>query len=146
MTPRLPGSYVLLMQLPSPTNVTIGQLGQFEFPPGWYAYAGSACGPGGLAARVDRHHRVSKTLHWHIDYLRAQAQVLALWYATGRESRECRWSQALSELPGASVPAPGFGASDCQCRTHLIHFPDRPNRLHFARSVDEPVLEEALCA
>ena len=146
MTPRLRGSYVLVMRLREPTSVAVGQLGEFEFPAGWYTYAGGARGPGGLASRVDRHQRASKTLHWHVDYLRAHADVLAVWYAVGRQRRECRWAQALCELPGASMPAPRFGASDCRCRAHLVHFPDPPNRPRFARSVDEPVHEEVLGA
>ncbi len=35
---------------------------------------------------------------------------------------ECRWSQAVAGLSGVSVPAPGFGASDCRCGcpAHLV--------------------------
>jgi Uri superfamily endonuclease len=144
MTPRQPGSYVLIMQLPQPTAVAVGQLGRFKFPPGWYAYAGSALGPGGLAARVRRHRRASKTLHWHIDYFRAHAKPVAVWYAVGVRRRECHWAQALSELPGASVPAARFGASDCQCPAHLIHFPNAPTKSDFARSTEDQVSEDAL--
>ena len=37
---------------------------------------------------------------------------------------ECVWSQALLELPGASAPVRGFGASDCHsgCEAHLVFF------------------------
>lgn len=144
MIPRESGSYVLIMQVPEAAAVDVGKLGRFTFPQGWYAYVGSALGPGGLAARVDRHCRVSKPMHWHVDYLRAHAKPVAVWYTVGPPRRECRWAQALSELPGASAPASRFGASDCRCAAHLFHFPTKPNRSDFACSVEIPVSEEVL--
>ena len=142
MTPREPGSYVLIMELPEPATVAAGRLGRFTFTPGWYAYAGSAQGPGGLAARLQRHHRGSNTKHWHVDYLRAYAQPVGVWYSVGPKRRECGWAEALSELPGASMPAPRFGASDCRCAAHLFHFPTRPRRSDFESLVEVPVSEE----
>jgi Uri superfamily endonuclease len=142
MTPRDPGSYVLIMALPGSATIDVGQLGRFTFSPGWYAYAGSARGPGGLQARVRRHRRESKARHWHVDYLRAYAQPVGVWYSVGPQRRECRWAEALSELPGACIPAPRFGASDCQCAAHLFRFPAPPTQSDFAPLVDVPVWEE----
>jgi Uri superfamily endonuclease len=142
MIPKGAGSYVLIMRLPKPAAVDVGQLGRFAFPPGWYAYAGSALGPGGVAARVRRHRQGSKTVHWHVDYLRAYAEPVAAWYSLGPYRRECRWARALSELPGSSAPAPRFGASDCRCAAHLFHFRVRPDKSDFACSVETPVSEE----
>jgi Uri superfamily endonuclease len=34
------------------------------------------------------------------------------------ESLECELADALA---GAFAPVPGFGASDCKCRSHLFH-------------------------
>ncbi|MBN1976046.1 MAG: GIY-YIG nuclease family protein, partial [Anaerolineae bacterium] len=96
-------------------------MGCFCFSSGWYAYVGSAQGPGGLAARLARHLRPLKSLHWHIDYLRAQAQPVQAWYTTGTQKRECAWARALSSFPAASIPVPRFGASDCRCPAHLIY-------------------------
>lgn len=142
MTPKDAGTYVLIMALPRSATIDTGQLGRFTFPPGWYAYAGSARGPGGLNARVRRHRRASKTKHWHVDYLRACAQPVGVWYSVGPDIRECIWAEALSELPGASVPAPRFGASDCRCAAHLLHFPTPPNQSGFASSVGVVVSRE----
>ena len=144
MLPDRPGTYVLILRLPRLTTIGVGRLGCFRFPAGWYAYAGSACGPGGLAARVARHLRSSKPLRWHVDYLRASARPSAIWYAVGPQKRECAWAQALSGLPGAFIPAPRFGASDCHCPAHLVYFAAPPDVETFARVVDEPVLEETL--
>jgi Uri superfamily endonuclease len=146
MAPRQPGSYVLIMRLPQRAAVDIGQLGRFDFAAGWYAYAGSARGPGGLAARVSRHLVASKILHWHVDHLRAHAELTSVWYTVDSQKRECDWARALSELPGACVVAPGFGASDCRCRTHLLCFPAPPDRSVFAGSVDDPVWEDVFNA
>jgi len=63
-----PGVYILLVFLPGQQSVRVGSLGVIDFLPGWYAYMGSACG---LRARVCRHLRQDKKLHWHIDYFLA---------------------------------------------------------------------------
>lgn len=146
MVPRQPGSYVLIMRLARPVAVDVGRLGRFAFDPGWYGYAGSARGPGGLAARVQRHLRAQKAQHWHIDYLRAQATPTAVWYTVGLRRWECRWADVLSELHGAWMPAPRFGASDCGCLTHLVGYPTPPRSSVFAHLLGAHIVEESLGA
>jgi Uri superfamily endonuclease len=118
--PAAPGTYLLLLDLPMPTRLAVGRLGTFDFPAGRYAYTGSARGPGGLRARVGRHLRAEKRLHWHADYLSARASIVEVWYAESTARLECVWAARLSALPGASQPIDGFGSSDCGCRSHLI--------------------------
>lgn len=137
--PKEPGTYILILRLSRQTTLSVGRLGEFEFPAGWYAYVGSAHGSGGLAARVARHQRASKKLHWHIDYLRCRADLTAVWCATGPARRECVWAEMLVELPGASIPVPRFGASDCRCPAHLIWFSHEPDPDTFGRLAEEPV-------
>jgi Uri superfamily endonuclease len=144
MLPRQPGTYVLILRLRHPVTIDIGRLGQFRFPAGWYAYVGSAHGPGGLAARISRHLRPAKPLHWHVDYLRGDAHPVEVWYAVGVRKRECAWAKALINLRGASILAPRFGASDCRCPSHLVHFAAAPDGICFARAVGEPILQERL--
>jgi Uri superfamily endonuclease len=122
--PAAPGSYLLLLDLAAPTRLMVGRLGTFDFPAGRYAYAGSARGAGGLRARVARHLRSEKRLHWHVDYLAARAPVVEVWYVESIERLECAWAARLSALSGASVPVEGFGSSDCGCRAHLVRLPD----------------------
>jgi Uri superfamily endonuclease/ADP-ribose pyrophosphatase YjhB (NUDIX family) len=141
MIPDLPGAYALILNLSREEEIVVGRLGRFEFPAGWYVYLGSARGPGGLAARLARHRRSAKSLHWHVDYLRAQARPVGAWYVVGDERKECSWAEALSSLEGASLPAEGFGASDCHCPAHLVHFKRLPTREEIARAVAEPVIE-----
>lgn len=120
------GTYALLLRLDAPETVIVGALGALTFPAGWYLYLGSAQGPGGLAARLARHRRRgNKRFHWHIDYLRAVAALVEVWTSVG-ERQECDWATAAAALPGAHVVAPRFGASDCRCPTHLLHYVRRP--------------------
>jgi Uri superfamily endonuclease len=119
----VPGSYLVLMELERPTTLQIGRLGRFGFPAGRYLYAGSAMG--GLEQRVERHLRPSPVRRWHLDYLRAEARVRGVVLFPSGERLECELAATLLSLPGAAVPAPRFGASDCRCRSHLVHLPSR---------------------
>lgn len=139
--PSRPGTYALLLFLPAPTRIEVGRLGTFDAPPGLYVYVGSARGSGGLVARIARHLRHLKPLRWHIDFLRAYARPVTVWWAEGTERKECVWAGTLARMPGARIPIPGFGASDCRCSAHLIHFAAMPDRETFARAIGEPVQE-----
>ncbi len=126
LIPPASGTYALLIQIAAPIWVTPGRLGSFALTPGWYVYVGSARGPGGLAARLKRHLRPSgaRRMHWHIDHLLAQVPVSRVIWVMGEERRECQWARQLLALPGAEMPIPKFGASDCGCPSHLIRFTD----------------------
>ena len=143
MSPR--GTYALLLHLSVPRHVVVGALGAFNFPSGWYLYLGSARGPGGLAARLARHRRREKERHhWHIDYLRAVATLVEVWSSTGAAQRECGWAAAAAALSTASIIAPRFGASDCQCASHLYHFSLRPEPGQFEALVQTELIRERL--
>jgi Uri superfamily endonuclease len=55
------GTYALLLKLDKQERITVGRLGTFGFPAGYYLYVGSALGPGGLRARLARHRRGSES-------------------------------------------------------------------------------------
>lgn len=124
--PSAKGTYLLVLASTGERSVRIGRLGTLELRPGYYVYAGSAFGPGGLAARLGRHLRPSGRLRWHIDYLRAHTVPVEFWTIEGLR-REHRWAAALGSLAGAAIPLAGFGASDCGCRSHLFFFEPRPS-------------------
>ncbi|OGO05169.1 MAG: hypothetical protein A2Y91_04470 [Chloroflexi bacterium RBG_13_54_8] len=112
------GVYALLIDLPEPREISVGRLGLVVFPRGVYAYIGSALK--GIEARVDRHLRKNKKLHWHIDYLLQQAPVQRVVLCETEERLECVLAQYLSqEFPSI----PGFGSSDCRCDSHLFFDP-----------------------
>jgi Uri superfamily endonuclease len=161
--PNVPGSYALFLHLPRACHMRTGKLGEFFFPSGDYIYLGSAFGPGGLRARLGRHLRGDGTPRWHIDYLRKIAQVRGCCCLEagpdienvanrspifGHVELECRWSQALAALPGASILAPGFGASDCSagCPAHLVAFLPgiNPEKIRLALSQSSAIPHDQL--
>jgi Uri superfamily endonuclease len=125
--PSFHGAYVLHLLISRVQAIPIGRLGQQRLPGGHYFYVGSARGAGGLRARVGRHLRGESVPHWHIDYLRAVAEVREVFYTVTDSPLECAWSQALAQLPDAFIPVPHFGDTDCRsgCAAHLIGFPRR---------------------
>jgi Uri superfamily endonuclease len=130
---REPGTYVLVLESSQRAQVTVGTLGRIQLEAGFYLYVGSALGPGGLAARVGRHARKSKQLHWHIDYVRAHCQLTEVWMTRDARPWEHAWAGALARMPGVTLPMPRFGASDCRCPTHLFGFVSRPEVDDFQR-------------
>ena len=123
--PSDPGAYVLFLTLGAPLRLDIPALGFALAAPGAYAYCGSARGPGGLRARIARHLRPGKPLHWHIDRLTEAGRVTALAYT--KHISECALFERLLAGTGASVPLPGFGSSDCRrCPSHLARIETAP--------------------
>jgi len=116
--PDLPGAYLLLMELARPAVLSIPRFAGTALPAGWYVYAGSANGPGGLRARVARHLRRHKRIHWHVDHLTAGAAAAALCYPGGDE---CDLVATLAGEPAFTLPLPGFGSTDSRrCASHLL--------------------------
>jgi Uri superfamily endonuclease len=111
------GAYLLLIMLAQPLRFALRRR-DLTLPAGTYAYAGSANGPGGIAARVARHMRKEKKPHWHIDGLTmAASEIKPLAFPGGNE---CSLVDRLLAA-GCDVPAPGFGSSDCRaCPAHLL--------------------------
>jgi HEAT repeat protein len=132
------GTYLLVLRMDTPQIIIVGRLGAIEFPEGWYLYVGSARGPGGLGARLARHHRRlsgSKRFHWHVDYLREHATWHGAWARAFERRLECDWAAALRGLTGATIVAAGFGASDCRCPAHLVHVLALPDDAWFLRTL-----------
>ena len=127
------GAYALVLAAGKKRNVEIGKLGVLVVEPGHYVYLGSAAGPGGVGARVERHLRRTKRFHWHIDYLTQVTPVDRVWYSIVTDVAEHRWAGAVAAMKGASIPLVGFGSSDCRCVSHLFRFSSRPTVEEFAR-------------
>ena len=66
------GYYFLLIHLKRGRTIRVGRRDDEFFPGGYYIYTGSA--KRGLRSRVERHKRDDKRLHWHVDYLLAEAE------------------------------------------------------------------------
>lgn len=132
---RAPGTYALILESARPARLAVGRLGSIDLRVGCYAYVGSALGPGGLQARVGRGLGPRRAVHWHIDYLKRATRIVEVWYVLDPVRREHAWAEALGGLAGASIPMPGFGASDCGCAAHLFCFPSVPRLATFVRAL-----------
>lgn len=109
------GSYILLIRFPRAREITLGGLGQRNFPAGWYAYVGSAMG--GFRSRLAHHLKSEKKLHWHIDYLLQYSSISAIFISESMKKTECSIARALAD---SFESFPGFGCSDCKCKSHLF--------------------------
>ena len=118
------GTYALVIALGVRLRLRAGKLAVHSLVPGYYVYTGSALG--GLSGRLRHHLKQEKKLYWHTDYLLREAAVSQIWYALGKSRLECTWNVIVRGLPGAISFISGFGASDCQCSSHLTYFPTIP--------------------
>jgi Uri superfamily endonuclease len=114
------GTYTLVVALDRAATIEVGALGEIAFDSGWYAYVGSALGPGGFS-RVERHRELAagerEVRHWHIDYLLGHpAASIAAVSRTAGVDGECAAAQAVD---GERIP--NFGCSDCGCDSHLFY-------------------------
>jgi endonuclease-3 len=130
------GTYSLVIELSAGATVDVGALGRHAFDPGWYVYTGSAFGPGGFA-RVERHRELARgerdARHWHVDYLLGHPDsAIRTVHTTADADLECAVAHHLP--PG---PVDGFGASDCDCPTHLARFEGRDAALRSVRDAHE---------
>ena len=112
----------MVLALEDAEELEIGRLGSRSFPAGIYLYCGSALG--GVVARVSRHLRKEKKLHWHIDHLLAKGDAMGALVFPGEENQECRMADLLSAHGPILTPVLGFGCSDCSCASHLFHLAD----------------------
>jgi Uri superfamily endonuclease len=121
------GTYALLLACRRTGPARIGRLGTLQLQPGFYVYVGSAFGTGGLRARLRHHFHGAPRPHWHIDFLRAICDLAEVWFTTDPVRLEHHWARVMAGLPGAVLPLPGFGSSDCDCLAHLFWFARRPS-------------------
>ena len=113
-----PGAYALLLHLAAPVAFARRGMGAATLQ-GWHVYAGSARGSGGMAARLRRHFRQGKPVHWHVDELtNAADRIAALAMAGGSE---CDIVDRLLRSGRFGPALAGFGSSDCRrCTAHLL--------------------------
>jgi sugar fermentation stimulation protein A len=117
------GNYLIVLEVPQEKSLQVGSLGTYTFAPGWYVYTGSA--QKHLSHRVNRHLRkIRKHLHWHIDYLTPHTRTIKALPIMSYQNRECELARNLEALGGKAIP--GFGCSDCRCKSHLFYFAGPP--------------------
>lgn len=142
--PAVGGAYVLIVRVEKVCRVAIGRLGCFELQPGFYAYVGSACGAGGLRARIGYHLQGAGSPHWHIDYLLGVGRLVEVWYAVADRRLEKDWVELLERSNQWRIPIPRFGASDYRrsARAHLFYRRRKPSFRWFRSLVREALSGE----
>ena len=111
------GVYVLLFKTEG--KFRVGSLGSVRLS-GVYAYVGSA--QKNLKARLERHLRKNKRIHWHIDYVlsSSRTKILKIYVKENASKKEeCKTANLLGNKLKLE-PIPKFGSSDCRCFTHLF--------------------------
>ncbi|KQC15612.1 MAG: GIY-YIG nuclease family protein [Methanothrix sp.] len=115
------GIYTIILRLEADRDIVVGSLGPIHFRAGYYAYTGSARGPGGLA-RVERHMRVlegkNAVQRWHIDRLLPHTTLVEVVATKTEEDLECPIARKIGEKLSFVGK---FGCTDCRCASHL-HF------------------------
>ncbi len=124
--PKKPGTYLLLFESGKRGEVKVGKVGVLQVRFGFYLYVGSAFGPGGLRARLERHTREDKVNHWHIDYLSRHLQLVEIWFTDAPRKIEHQVAGFVSSHLEVGLPLVGFGSSDCECDAHLFYANMRP--------------------
>jgi sugar fermentation stimulation protein A len=120
------GSYLLVLRNTRRRCISVGRLGDIPFEPGYYVYAGSALT--GLEKRIDRHRRVRKNIHWHIDYLTTAGMPVVRDIPIRRPDKiERRLARDLAFIADGEIA--GFGSSDSDASSHLFRFEEPPHRL-----------------
>lgn len=115
------GLYLAVLEVEETATLTIGSLGTFTFPPGFYIYTGSA--QKNLSKRMRRHKNHRKRKHWHIDYLREIATSVSTFAIRGARDESALANQVANL--GSRHPL-GFGATDCPDDGHLVHTTENP--------------------
>jgi sugar fermentation stimulation protein A len=116
------GSYLLILNLKRNRKIDVGKLGKVQFRKGFYIYVGSAMA--NLSKRMERHRRLRKRHHWHIDELREVAEFHSILAIRSSDRIECEVARAMSERAEWSVAR--FGSTDCSCDTHLFGMASDP--------------------
>lgn len=127
------GCYCLVIKLNDTKTIRIGKLGKIRFDAGHYVYVGSAMN--GLEARLNRHLRHDKKLHWHVDYLLKESQITDIIYNEAGKV-ECEISRYLSDLTSS---VEDFGCSDCDCKSHLHYFKSRTEAIECIRTAHDSI-------
>lgn len=111
------GIYLLLISVNKKITVKVGALGTAIFDKGLYVYVGSA--QRSLHKRIARHFKRGKRKFWHIDYLLSNdaAEILKVYVKEADKKEECRIAEKIN---ATGIPIKGFGACDCECRSHLF--------------------------
>jgi Uri superfamily endonuclease len=126
------GTYCLLIRCCKNIEKSIGKLGIIRFARGYYFYIGS--GLNNMEKRLSRHLLKRKNKFWHIDYLTCDSNIsIEKIYVIEDPARlECIKAEEFAEVLES---VPGFGSSDCHCRSHLFYSKEKRDILYLEKHV-----------
>ncbi|WP_299143786.1 DNA/RNA nuclease SfsA [uncultured Dialister sp.] len=127
------GDYMIVLQMEENSTITVGSLGDIRFPQGYYVYVGSA--RKNLDQRIAHHKALRKGRHWHMDYLRNACRFTGAIPIRTKEDLEHKLAEALSGIADWTIP--GFGCTDCSCKSHLFGFHQNPMHLPAFVKIEE---------
>lgn len=137
------GIYTLVLRLEADREIMVGSLGPIRFEAGYYAYTGSARGPGGLA-RVKRHLSVMEGTNsvqkWHIDRLLPHSTLVEVVATKTEVDLECPIARKIGE---SLLFVERFGCTDCRCPSHLHFSKGREEILEAVRSAHAQISRSA---
>ncbi|MCR6107398.1 GIY-YIG nuclease family protein [Salipaludibacillus agaradhaerens] len=108
--------YVLNLKLSHNTHILIGKR-EVYFSEGFYVYIGSAIR--NIRKRVERHYKLEKRKHWHIDYIREYAKWINAYTFPFGEG-ECALKALIQKATDGTVEVNKIGSSDCGCDSHFL--------------------------
>ena len=139
--PTSKGTYLVFLSNTKSQKIHIGKQGDFLFLTGLFVYVGSAFGSGGLRGRISYHLRKNRKYHWHIDYLLEKLPVGQVLYTENPSRLEHEWAMLLERILELNIPMKRFGASDCQCASHLFHIPSQYRDTRIEQKLKEDVMK-----
>ncbi|WP_457752851.1 GIY-YIG nuclease family protein [Thermococcus sp.] len=117
------GSYFLVIKVERDMIVQTKRK-EFSLKAGYYVYVGSAMNS--IEKRVERHFKKDKKLHWHIDFLLKESELLRAYLIPSDAKIEEELSMEVSKF---GKPIEGFGASDLKINSNLYYFKDEPDEI-----------------
>lgn len=127
------GDYMIVLQMEEDSTITVGSLGDIRFPKGYYVYVGSA--RKNLDQWIAHHKALRKRRHWHMDYLRNACRFTGAIPIRTKEDLEHKLAETLSGIADWTIP--GFGCTDCSCKSHLFGFHQNPMHLPAFVKIEE---------
>ncbi|NPA99513.1 MAG: DUF123 domain-containing protein [Crenarchaeota archaeon] len=114
------GVYLLIIEIIKPLTIMIKKR-NYELKKTHLIYVGSAHGPGGLSARISRHLKTNKKVHWHIDQVTSSKHAMIKAVCLLPMAPRNYESIISSRLADALEYVPGFGSTDKpEDKSHLF--------------------------
>jgi len=134
ITDKNSGIYILELHSAKPFYLTIKKFSDHKFPPGYYYYIGSA--QKNLHQRIVRHFKTAKKVHWHVDHLTTNKNIIitnCYVIFNAEKYLESIIANEFSEKFEGKIIVDNFGNSDTKnTRTHLFYRKKKISYNHFS--------------